>query len=130
MKFRWKILCVFACVVIGISVFLPYFSVEGFGLTVSKNLMDGGDGVFILIIVAAALFFSLFGKYLPVVFLGGASLVFFFIEKNSVTTNMGKEIDALARSMIQNDIGYYCLLIGSIALIIFSVLGLARGQKS
>ena len=116
-----KILCIIACLVIGVSAFLPYFSVSGLGITVSKSLKDGNDWIYIVIIAAAALVFSL---------LGMASLGLFFIENNSVTTNLGKEIDALARSLIQNNMGYYFLLAGSIALIIFAVLGLAGiGRK-
>ena len=130
MKLKWRILCVIACLIIGISAFLPYFSVSGFGVTVSKSLRDGNDWIFVVIIASAALIFSVAGKYLFAVFLGFASLALFFIENNSITTNLGKEIDALARSLIQNDLGYYFLLMGSIALITFSVLGLAwAGQN-
>ena len=125
-----KILCIIACLVIGVSAFLPYFSVSGLGITVSKSLKDSNDWIYILIIAGAALVFSIIGKYLPVIFLGMASLAMFFIENNSITTNLGKEIDALARSLIQNSMGYYFLLVGSIALIIFGVLGLAGiGRK-
>ncbi len=129
MKMCLKILCVIASLIICVSAFLPYFSVSGLGVTVSKSLKDGNDWIFVVIISAAALIFSIIGKYLPVVFLGMASLVMFFIENNSVTTNLGKEIDALARSLIQNNMGYYCLLIGSITLIVFAVLGLAGTRK-
>lgn len=125
MKLHWRILCVIACLVIGVSAFLPYFSVSGFGVTVSKSLRDGNDWIVVVIIASAALIFSVAGKYLFTVFLGLASLVMFFVENNSITTNLGKEIDALARSLIRNDLGYYCLLVGSAALIVFSILGLA-----
>ncbi len=124
MKGVIKILCIFACFIIGISVILPYFSVSGLGITVSKNLMDGRDGIFVIIIAAVALVFSILGKYAITIFLGMASFGLFFFENNTVTTNLGKEIDALARSMIQSNLGYYCLLIGSIALIVFSIFGL------
>ena len=129
MTYRWKFLCVAACLIIAASVFLPYFSVSGFGVTVSKSLRDGNTWVILLIVSVAAMFFSVLGKYLPVFFLGAASLVLFFIANNSITTNMGKEIDALAKSFIQNSLGYYCLLTGSIALIVFAVLGLAGIKK-
>lgn len=129
MKLWIKIICVTACLLIGVSVILPYFSVSGLGITVSKNLWENRDGIFVLIIAAAALAFSVLGKYLPVAFLGVAAFVMFFIENNSVTTNLGKEIDALARTLIRNDFGYYCLLIGSVVLIVFSVLGLALKKK-
>lgn len=129
MKLTWKGLCIVACLVIGLSVLLPFFSVSGLGITVSKSLKDGNDWIYAIVIAAAAIVLSLLGKYLPVAFLGAASLGFFFIEKNSVTTNLGKEIDTIAKSIIQNEAGYFFLLIGSIALIVFAVLGLAEKAK-
>ena len=77
MKLCLKILCVIAGLIICVSAFLPYFSVSGLGVTVSKSLKDGNDWIFVVVISAAALLFSIIGKYLPVVFLGMASLVFF-----------------------------------------------------
>ena len=130
MRFGWRFLCIIACLLIGVSAFFPYFSVSGLGVTVSKSMRDGNNWIFLMIITAAALLFSAIGKYLPVFFLGVASLVLFIIENNSITTNLGKEIDALARSVIQKNIGYYFLLIGSIAMIIFAVLGLANSKKN
>ena len=130
MKLGWKTLCVIACLIIGVSAFLPYFSVSGFGITVSKSLKDGNGWIFALVIAAAALILSILEKYLPVVFLGAGALALFFVENNSITTNLGKEIDALARSLIQNSAGYYGLLAGSIALIVFSVLGLAGNSRN
>ena len=128
-KYIWKILCVAACVVIGLSVTLPYFSVSGLGLTVSKSLMDGDYGIFVLIVAGIALVLSVLGQYLFTALLGLASLGLFFLQNGSVTTNLGKEIDALARSMIQNGYGYYFLVVGSVALIVFSVLGLAAKKR-
>ena len=124
-KYIWKILCIAACVVIGLSVTLPYFSVSGLGVTISKSLMDGDYGIFVLIIAGVALVLSMLGQYLFTALLGLLSLGLFFLQNGSVTTNLGKQVDALARSMIQNGYGYYFLLVGSVALIVFSVLGLA-----
>ena len=129
MKISWRILCACACLVIGISVVLPYFSVSGLGVTVSKSMMDSNEGVYVLIIAAVALVFSLIGKFIPVIFLGMASFGMVFIENNSIRTNLGKEVDALARAILNRGIGYYCLLIGSIALILFSLIGLIRRKK-
>ena len=128
MKNCWKVLCVCACLVIGISVILPYFFVSGLGVTISKSMMDGNDGVYVLIIAAVALILSVLGKFAPMIFLGMASFGMIFLENNSITTNLGREIDALARAMIQKGLGYYCLLGGSIGLIVFAVLGLV-GKK-
>ena len=124
MKNIWKALCICSCILIGVSAFLPYFSVSGLGVTVSKCMMDGNEGIFVLIIAAVALAFAFGSKFAPTVFLGMASLGMVFVENNSVTTYLGREIDALARALLQKGLGYYCLLAGAIALIFFSVLGL------
>ena len=129
MKNSWKALCVCACVAIGISAALPFFSVSGFGVTViSRMLMDGNEGIFVLVIAAVALVFSVLGMYAPTIFLGVGSLVLFFVENNSLKTNLGRSVDTLVRMIVQEQPGYYCLLIGSIALIAFSVLGAACQQ--
>ncbi len=120
-----KNLCLFASVLVGISAFLPYISVSFLGSSLSKSLFDGGDGIFIIIIAVIALICSLSEKYVPVIFMGAASFVLFFVENSSVTSSLSK-VDrasaAIAKSMIQNGAGYYCLLIGSIALILFGYL--------
>ena len=91
--------------------------------------MDGSDGIYILIIAAVALVLSVLGKFAPVIFLGMASFGLFFLENNSVKTNLGKEVDAIAKAMLQKGLGYYCLLIGSIALIVFALLGLIDKKR-
>ena len=87
--------------------------------------MDSWEGIAALVIAAGALLFSALKKYLPAAFLGMAAFGLFFIENNSLTTTLGKEVDALARTMISNDLGYYGLLAGSVALVVFAVIGLA-----
>ena len=121
-KYIWKILCVAACLVIALSVTLPYFSVSGLGVTVSKSLMDGDYGIFVLIVAGVALVLSVLGQYVFTALLGLVSLGLFFLQNNSVTTNLGKQADALARSFLQHGYGYYFLLAGSVALMVFSLL--------
>ena len=125
-----KNLCLLASVIVGISAFLPYISVSFLGSSLSKSLFDGGDGIIIIIIAVIALICSFSEKYIPVILMGAASLGLFFVENNSVTSSLSK-VDqasaAIAKSMIQNGTGYYCLLIGSIALILFGIL--ANNEK-
>lgn len=120
-----KNLCIISSLVIGLSAFLPYFSISLFGASLSKSLLDGGDGYFVIAIAVIALICSFIEKYIPAVIMGVASLGLFFLENNSVSSalNTGDSTSsAIAKSMIQNSAGYYCLLIGSIALIIFGIL--------
>ena len=120
-----KNLCVISSLVVGISAFLPYLSVSFFGSSLSKSLLDGGDGYIVIIIAAIALICSFAEKYIPAVIMGVASLGLFFLENSNVASNLNtgdSMSSALAKSMIQNSAGYYCLLIGSVALILFGVL--------
>ena len=120
-----KNLCVISSLVVGISAFLPYLSVSLFGSSLSKSLIDGGDGYIVIIIAAIALISSFSEKYIPTFIMGIASLGLFFLENNHVASNLNtvdSRTSAIAKSMLQNSAGYYCLLIGSIALIIFGVL--------
>ena len=125
-----KNLCVFASLVVGISAFLPYLSVSFFGSSLSKSLIDGGDGYIVIVIAVIALICSFAEKYIPAIIMGVASLGLFFLENSNVSAslNTGNSTStAIAKSMIQNNAGYYCLLIGSVALILFGIL--ARKEK-
>lgn len=120
-----KNLCIISSLVIGISALLPYLSLTLLGASLSKSLLDGGDGYFVIAIAVVALFCSLKEKYIPAIIMGAASLGLFFLENNNVASNLktGNSMSsAIARSMIQNSAGYYCLLAGSIALIVFGIL--------
>ena len=56
---------------------------------------------------------------------GVAAFVMFFIEKGSIRDILGiKEIDALINLVTQNGTGYYLLLVGAIALVAFSIVGM------
>ena len=49
----------------------------------------------------------------------------FFIEKGSIRDILGiREVDALISLVTQNGTGYYLLLVGAIALVAFSIVGL------
>lgn len=121
-----KNLCIIASVVIAISAFLPFASVSFLGSKVSKSLIDGGDGYFVLAIALIALICSLNEKYIPTVISGAISLVLFIVENKSFTSSL--EDDDLLRALIQNEAGYYMLLIGSIALMVFAFM--ANTEKS
>ena len=146
MKNILKALCAVACLIIGLSVILPYFSVSAAGVTVSVNLLDGRLGIVVLIVAILGLLLAVLGQFLPTLILGGASLGLLFIENNTITSALVRQIEALGlsntfttavgkglgtmiQSLLQRNVGYYALLIGSIALIVFSLPGLAAQGK-
>ncbi len=130
-----KNLCIIASLVIGLSAFLPYLSVSFFGASMSKSLLDGGDGYIVIAIAVIALICCFTEKYIPAVIMGLASLGLFFVENNNITTSLNssttdKTSAALVKSMIQNGAGYYCLLIGSVALILFAILAYKEKREA
>jgi hypothetical protein len=67
----------------------------------------------------------LFGWFFLSALSGVAAFVMFFIEKGSIRDILGiKEIDALINLVTQNGTGYYLLLVGAIALVAFSIVGM------
>jgi len=125
MKLILKLLCILACGVIGLSVVVPFISASPLDVTVSKNLMDGGHGTIVLIIAGVGLVASLFGWFFLSALAGVAAFVMFFIEKGAVRDILGiKEVDALVKLVTQNGTGYYLLLVGAIALVAFSIVGM------
>ena len=125
MKLILKLLCILACGVIGLSVVVPFISASPLDVTVSKNLMDGGHGTIVLIIAGVGLVASLFGWFFLSALADVAAFVMFFIEKGAVRDILGiKEVDALVKLVTQNGTGYYLLLVGAIALVAVSIVGM------
>ena len=125
-----KILCALSGIVVGISVFFPYMSASFLGTTLSISLMDTKNrAVYIVIALAViAVVFSLIGKYVLSALAGLVSLVFFFVVNSRITSSTGS-FASLAKSVLHHGPGYYMLLIGSIALIVFSLLGIIEGMQ-
>ena len=125
MKLILKLLCILACGVIGLSVVVPFISASPLDVTISKNLMDGGHGTIVLIIAGVGLVASLFGWFFLSALAGVAAFVMFFIEKGAVRDILGiKEVDALVKLVTQNGTVYYLLLVGAIALVAVSIVGM------
>lgn len=90
--------------------------------------MDGGDGIIVLIIAVIAILFSVLDKHIPTIILGALTFGLFFLENQYGLKDLGE--NGYARSLLQNDVGYYMLLIGSIMLLVFSIMGLAEKNSA
>lgn len=117
---------IIASILIGISVFMPFASATIFGTTLSSSLIDGVDGVIILIIAAAALLFSIFGLNIPVIVMGAISIICFFIDSSALEN----DADHLLQSMIQKGSGYYLMIIAALALTLAGIIGLLLKKKN
>ena len=83
-----KTLCILASLMIGISVFFPYLQTSLFGASISKSLIEGGDGYIILIVAVIALISSSGEKYIPSLIFGVISLGFFLLENSNISSNL------------------------------------------
>ncbi len=130
-KSKMNIIGIIAGAVVALAAFLPFVSVSFFGTTMSKSLMNGGDGILYLIVAALAILFACLGKNIIVGITGVISLVLFFIE-NSSLNDVAKDdyLGELASSLVQKGAGYYLILIGSIALIVAGVVGFMQKKKN
>ena len=130
-----KLLCILSAAIVGVSTLLPYVSVPVFGATVSVKLIDSWEGYLVAGIAVLALLFALFGRYVFSLAGGFASLAVFLVENYNLPSGLdtgNRTVNQITRSALTNDAGYYVLLAGSAALILFSVWGMAgkaRGKK-
>ena len=116
-------ICKIACVLIAVSTFLPFVSLSIFGTNLSRSLMDGGDGPIFLAIAIIAYIFVMREKYIPSTILGLVSVGLFIFEKINLSSKIDTT-DKLAKSILRNDFGFYMLLVGSVALVVYSIFAL------
>ena len=106
------------------SAFLPFVSVDIFGTSVSKSLIDGGDGWFVIILAIAVVVALYFHKNIVrnvVVVLG--------VLINLLELDVS-DSDELVSAFIQKGAGYYSLIIGSVLLIVGIIIYYVRKKNS
>lgn len=106
--------------VVALSVFLPYASIWG----ISKSLIQGADGIVIIVFAIIGVICSLLNKHIGVIVAGGLSLGMFLLEEASIRSG---EYGELVSSMLTRGGGYYLLIIGSIAMIITAIIAKKKG---
>ncbi len=116
-----KILCIISSALIGISAVLPYVSVSFLGTTMSKSLLDVGDGYFLIGIALVGIICAIKRANILTTLAGVAALALFFLENSTISKNLDSG-NEFARQMLQHGTGYYCLVIGAVALIASAVL--------
>jgi hypothetical protein len=118
-----NILLWIACVVTAIGVFLPYFSVGAFGFSESYALIDLGDssvdGIVVLVLVAFTAFLNIFK-------LNTGNIVFSALSMLTILLEIAYYQSQMEDYSIVMDygVGYYLLILGSIAMLITSIMGL------
>ena len=115
-------LCILCCCVIAGCVFLPYLVLSPEEMIILDtdsdryHLMEESTiGGAVLIIAAAGFVFAAFGWYILSAFAGLAGIGAFFY----INAAIAQKLDFY---MPHQGIAYYMLLIGSIALVVFSIM--------
>ncbi len=96
-----------------ISIFMPFASASAWGVTVTAALIDGADGVIVLIISLAAIVLSIFGINVVVIIAGVLNLLIDIIEVANDDTGI-----------VTMGAGFYFLLIASIAMVAAGIVGI------
>lgn len=111
--------------VVILSTFLPYVSVSLFGYTQSQSLLNGGDGVFFIVLAAAAMVLAVLNK--PTIamvcsVITGALSIFELTDANSKLGDYSALVDKGA--------GCYLNLLGGVALAAISVVWFLSARKN
>lgn len=119
-----KNLCIVSSILIAVSAFLPFCSVSVFGIVTGSDSLIDLNGYYILFFVAVSVISSVQADYYTNFIVGLAALFMLF------TDYMDTKKDVIVNAILHYEIGFYLLLAGSIALIVFSWLGLQEKGKN
>lgn len=85
----------------------------------SVSLIQGGDGIFFIILAAVALVFTLLNKKLPVLIASALSVLLVIIE----IVSFSKQVDAnYYGSLIHRSVGFFLMIIGAVVLLAGAVM--------
>ncbi len=120
----------FAGIAALLSVFLPFVSANFLGAKVSRSIIDSGDAIIYIALAAIAIVFALLGKNIIIIISGFLLLIMLAIENSALANDPnGGTWDELAKALIQREIGFYLLLIGSVGLIVSGIVGIVVKRK-
>lgn len=115
-------------IIVIVSLFLPFVSVNILGTPFSESLMDGASdepvAIGFIVIIFGCVLLAALGRNIPCIIAGILS-AWFFWETNAAYERYTSELDELTNgAIVQNGLGFYMLLIGSMGLILAGVLGI------
>ncbi|MCM1468763.1 MAG: zinc ribbon domain-containing protein [Alistipes sp.] len=114
---RSSIVALAACVVMILMVFLPYVSVEFWGMSESQSLIKGGDGFFFIIVVLIGVVTGLMGKEKPMIVVGAIACLLMLFEVFNFSNSL-KDIKSYGlEDLVKRGIGFYLMILSSIALL-------------
>ena len=114
-----------ASVAIGMSVFFPFISTVSHDVIQENSLIDGVDGVIFLIVAAAGLLFSAFGRNIAVLATGTFAMIGFFIDALALK----RDLQQLLPTSAQKGSGYFLLAAGAAVLLFAGAVGTFMKKK-
>ncbi len=114
-----KMISLAGCVILILCTFLPYATAELLGMKESVTLIEGGDGIFFIILAALALVFTFLDKKIIVLIASALTVLITIVEISAFS----KQIDAnIYGSMIHRSVGFFLMIIGTIVLVVGAIL--------
>lgn len=114
---RSSIVALVSGAVMFIMVFLPYVTVQVWGMSESQSLIKGGDGFFFIVIAVAGIITGLMGKEKPMIIVGGIACALALFEIFSFSDAI-KDIAAWGlEDMVKRGIGFYLMILSAIGLL-------------
>ncbi len=119
----FKIFVIVGEILCALGLFLPYIRVSFWGMEAEKSFKDlSSDYIILLIIAAIGVLFACCNKFQGSVLFGIVYAVVYFVDTN----NYWEEIDGnqYVSALAIKGAGYYCIILGMIVLILFSIVAL------
>lgn len=121
-----KLVTILSSIAIGVGVFMPFLGINVFGNSISLTLIKASDtGLLVLFAAIIALVNSVIGPNAISAFCGAVSAIVVLIQSFNVSDKIAERAGISANitsSMLQKGPGFYCMLIASIILVVFSLI--------
>lgn len=121
-----KLVTILSSIAIGVGVFMPFLGINVFGNSVSLTLIKASDiGLLVLFAAIIALVNSVIGPNTISAICGAVSAIVVLIQSFNVSDKIAERAGISANitsSMLQKGPGFYCMLIASIILVVFSLI--------
>lgn len=134
-KRKINIIGIISGVIVMLGAFLPFISITVLGQKHSFGFMDETDntaGLLFVALAAISILLSVIGVNIFNIIAGLLSFAIFWSNHSSVIDEFNTAAWVQeASALLQRELGFYCLLVGSIGLIISGIIGMItrRNQK-
>lgn len=116
-KGKSNIIALVACVIMLIMVFLPYVTIEVWGMKESTSLISATDGVYFIILAIGGAVAALMGEKKTMTIIGGIACALALFEMIDFS-NAVKEVAAYGLDdAVKKGLGYWLMILSSVGLL-------------